>query len=83
MVWREEGDLERAEAPVLAAVDQFNALDTLPALAIARLAEARLADARQHTVAAHALYDRAVEELGALGLRREWADADRRRHALG
>ena len=44
VVWREEGDFERAEAPVLAAVDQFNALDTLPALAIARLAEARLAD---------------------------------------
>jgi hypothetical protein len=83
VVWREEGDFDRAEAPVLAAVDQFNALDTLPALAISRLAEARLADARQHTVAARALYDRARDELGALGLRREWSDADRRRQVLG
>jgi hypothetical protein len=83
VVWREEGDLGRAEAPALAAVEQFNALDTLPASAVARLAEARLADRRGHTVAARALYDRAIDELGALGLRREWADADRRRQALG
>ncbi len=75
VVWREEGDVERAEAPVLAAVEQFNALDTMPALAVARLAEARLADTRGHTVAARAVYDRAIDELGALGLRRESADA--------
>jgi hypothetical protein len=83
VVWREGGDVERAEAPALAAVEQFNVLDTMPALAVARLAEARLADTRGHTVAARALYDRAMDELGALGLRRESADALRRRRALG
>jgi tetratricopeptide (TPR) repeat protein len=83
VVWREEGDLQRAEPPVLSAVEQFNALDTLPALAVARLAEARLADARGHLVAARALYERSADELGALGLRREWAEAEQRRRALG
>ncbi len=82
VVWREEGDLQRAEEPALFAVEQFNALDTLPALAIARLAEARLSDARGHVVAARALYGRAADELGALGLRRERSEAEQRRRAL-
>jgi tetratricopeptide (TPR) repeat protein len=82
VVWREEGDLDRAEEPVRAAVDQFAALDTLPAVAVARLAEARLADARGHAIGAHALYNRAIEELAALGLRREQAEAARRLAAL-
>jgi ATP/maltotriose-dependent transcriptional regulator MalT len=82
VVWREEGDLERAETPLLDAVDQFDALDTRPALAVARLAEAKLADRRGHAVAATALYDRAATELEALHLHREAADARRRRQAF-
>jgi hypothetical protein len=83
VVSREKGALSQAEAPVLAAVEQFSALGALPALALARLAEAKLADRRGHTVAARALYDRAIEELWELGLPRERADAERRRFALG
>src|SRR5690606_38742313 len=48
VVWREEGELERAEAAAHAAVAQFTALDTVPALAVARLAEAEVADRRGH-----------------------------------
>lgn len=83
VVWREEGDLDRAEAPLLDAVEHFDALDTRPALAVARLAEAKLADRRGHSVAAAALYDRAITELEGLRLRREASDARRRRQALG
>lgn len=71
VVWREEGELERAEAAAHAAVAQFTALDTLPALAVARLADAEVADRRGHTVAARALYERSASELGALGMARE------------
>jgi tetratricopeptide (TPR) repeat protein len=83
VVRREAGDLVGAEAPVMDAMEQFNALGTLPALAVARLAEAKLADRRSHTVAARALYDTAIDELSALGLPREHADAQRCRAALG
>jgi hypothetical protein len=82
VVWREEGDLERAEQPIRAALDQFAALDTLPAVAVARLAEAHLAEVRGHAVGAHALYSRAHDELAALGLRRDQAVAARRLAAL-
>jgi tetratricopeptide (TPR) repeat protein len=75
VVFREEGDLERAEPAARAAVEQFAALDTLPALAIARLAEARLAERRGHLVAARSSYGRAVAELAALGLAREHRQA--------
>ncbi len=77
VVWREEGDLDRAEPPLRAAIDQFTALDTRPATAVARLAEARLAHRRGHHIAAAALFDRAASEFDALGLQRERGEAER------
>jgi tetratricopeptide (TPR) repeat protein len=83
VVWREEGEHERAEPPVRAAVDQFTALDTLPAVAVARSAEAKLAHARGHLIAARSLYERALAELTDLGLPREQAETRRRLAQLG
>lgn len=82
VVWREENELERAEPAGRAAVEHFSALDTLPALAVARLAVARVAERRGHLVAARSLYQRAVSELAALGLPREHAEASRRLDGL-
>lgn len=82
VVWREEGELERAEPPVRSAMDQFAALDALPAVATSRLAAAKLAGRRGHQTAARSLFDRAIDELAALDLRREEADARRRRADL-
>lgn len=83
VVWREEGDLGRAAAPARDAVDQFTALDTLPALAVARIAEARLAEAQGHAIAARALYERAGAEVAALGMAREHRTVLDRLHRLG
>jgi tetratricopeptide (TPR) repeat protein len=82
VVWREEGDLERAEAPIRAAGEQFTALDTLPAVALARLAEGKLAAARGHTIAARSLYERALAEFADLGLPREQKEASWRLQQL-
>jgi ATP/maltotriose-dependent transcriptional regulator MalT len=83
VVWRQEGDLDRAEPPVRAAIEQFEALDTLPAIGVARLAAAKLAEARRHHVAARSLYERAEAELGGLGLVREAAESRGRLAGLG
>ena len=61
----------------------FVALDTLPAVAMARLAEAKLAEASGHEVAARSLYERALAEFQGLGLPREQAEARRRLAQLG
>jgi ATP/maltotriose-dependent transcriptional regulator MalT len=83
VLWREEGELGRAAPPIRAAIDQFVALDTLPAVAMARLAEAKLAEASGHEVAARSLYERALAEFQGLGLPREQAEARRRLAQLG
>lgn len=71
VVWREEGEAERAEPAAIRAVQEFDRLGARPAAAVARLEEARLAEARGHVLSARRLYERAWRECAALGLSRE------------
>jgi tetratricopeptide (TPR) repeat protein len=83
VVSREGGEPFEAEAVTLRALSEFNRLGTAPAAAQARLDEAKLADALGYRLSALELYRRAVVELGALGLPRETADAQRHLATLG
>lgn len=78
VVWREEGDLLRAEPAAVRAVEELSRLGAVPAATLARVEHARLAEARGHLLAARSLYQRAYWECATLGLPRELAEVSAR-----
>jgi ATP/maltotriose-dependent transcriptional regulator MalT len=77
VVWRAEGEIARAAAPLRDALRQFEALGAEPAIAVARAEVAHLARQQGLDESAGALFARAAAELRALGHGVELADLHR------
>lgn len=82
VVWRENGELQRAEPVAIRAVEELNRLGALPAAAVARVEEARLVETRGHRISARGIYERAYRECAALGLPREMSEIRNRLAAI-